>query len=346
MALSTKTIRAMVRDPMGLRMAAPAVLGAVVAILLQGGWLANPLLRGVIDLGSAIAVLGIVTSLSWLTAIRARRRIEAHRRSAVEAVAGSERFREQARARDAHYHFRNRLRHELQGPLTTIQGVLRQCAMIAPGEAIDAASASCGRLISLVQNIQRLERLERAEIEQEPVDLAEVLREATTLAGQQHDVDAERLRLDLPVARPLPPILGDVDLLHQAVYALVDNALKYGGRQAIVEVRALSDLDYVRVTVSDSGPGIAPKDRPHIFEELYRSDDVRALPGSGFGLHLVKVVAERHGGAIDLETETGRFTTFVLRLPVADVSKWAHDEDRAVTGTGQTGVIAPRRRAI
>lgn len=78
------------------------------------------------------------------------------------------------------------------------------------------------------------------------------------------------------------------------------------------------DADRLRVIVADDGPGIAPEDPPHIFEEFYRAERTRHLaPGRGLGLAIVKYVAELHGGEVTMSTRVGEGSTFTLTLPVA-----------------------------
>jgi signal transduction histidine kinase len=98
---------------------------------------------------------------------------------------------------------------------------------------------------------------------------------------------------------------------------LVDNALKYtpaGGRVAIGAGRVGSD---VRVTVEDTGSGIASADLPRIWDRLYRADNSRGEPGLGLGLSLVKAIITAHGGRVDVTSHVGQGSTFAVTLPEA-----------------------------
>jgi signal transduction histidine kinase len=79
----------------------------------------------------------------------------------------------------------------------------------------------------------------------------------------------------------------------------------------------ISEGGYVRVEVSDTGPGIPPDDLPHLFESLYRAESVRHLPGTGLGLTIVHAILDQHGAPIAVRSAPGRGTTFTFRLPVA-----------------------------
>jgi signal transduction histidine kinase len=112
-------------------------------------------------------------------------------------------------------------------------------------------------------------------------------------------------------------MLGDPDRLKQLLFNLVNNACRYtpdGGRVtlALVERNGVASL-----TVSDTGPGIAPEDLPRIFERFYRTDHARSgeVGGTGLGLAISQVIAEAHGGRIEVESQVGAGSTFTVMLP-------------------------------
>jgi two-component system sensor histidine kinase MprB len=120
------------------------------------------------------------------------------------------------------------------------------------------------------------------------------------------------------------PVWGDERLLGRAVTNLLDNAAKYsvpegaeprsdGQPVGHVTVRLLDGV----LTVTDSGPGIAEADLPHVFERFYRSSEARSRPGSGLGLAIVKHAAEQHGGMIYARNVPGAGAQFTLWLPHA-----------------------------
>jgi signal transduction histidine kinase len=125
------------------------------------------------------------------------------------------------------------------------------------------------------------------------------------------------------VAPDLPPVLGDAAALRSAVQNLVANAVKYGGRDRWVGVRAQHVRDRRRsevwITVSDHGPGIPAAELPHIFEPFYRGADAleKQIHGNGLGLSLVRRIVTAHGGRVTVSTRPGAGTAFTLALPVA-----------------------------
>jgi two-component system OmpR family sensor kinase len=137
------------------------------------------------------------------------------------------------------------------------------------------------------------------------------------LARERADGGERRLSLTVPQAPwPLPAVHGDRDLLFLAVHNLVDNALKFSAPGDTVEIRAFEDGARVVIEVADTGPGIPREEVPQIWDELYRGEGARAVPGSGLGLALVQAVSERHGGRCQVRSRAGQGTVFTLSLPV------------------------------
>ena len=110
----------------------------------------------------------------------------------------------------------------------------------------------------------------------------------------------------------------DRQLLRQALVNLVENAVKYTGEQGLVRVEGSSDDSSLRLTVTDSGPGIPPEHQARVFERFYRVDTARSrsMGGTGLGLAIVKHAAAVHGGTVNLESEVGVGTRFELRVPL------------------------------
>jgi two-component system, OmpR family, sensor kinase len=162
-----------------------------------------------------------------------------------------------------------------------------------------------------------LSDLESVRLERAAVNLAQLLAEAVELAEDKPQARERRLSLTVPQAPwPLPTISGDWDLLFLAVYNLLDNTLKFTRAGDTIEVRAFEDGAQVVVEVADTGPGIPESEAPHVWEELYRAESARGIPGSGLGLALVRAIVERHGGEVTLRSRAGQGTVVVLRLPL------------------------------
>ncbi len=225
-----------------------------------------------------------------------------------------------ALAADEHRRFLRRLDHELKNPLTAIRAGLANVAELPPGEARREALTSVDnqvlRMSRLAADLRKLAELEVRPIERVRVDIHNLLKDAFNMAQEQPGAAERHLSLSIPQAPwPLPSIQGDADLLLLAVHNLLDNALKFSRPQDTLELRAFEDGAEVVIEVADTGPGIAENNQPHVWEELYRGEASRGIPGSGLGLALVRAIAERHNGRVDLRSRVGQGTVFSLRLP-------------------------------
>ncbi len=216
--------------------------------------------------------------------------------------------------------FLRRLDHELKNPLTAIRAGLANLAELPSGEARREALASVEnqtlRLSRLSADLRKLAELEVRLVEHSPVDIPAILREAFNMAQEQPGVDERHLNLSIPQAPwPLPNVQGDADLLLLAVHNLLDNALKFSRPGDTVELRAFEDGTDIVIEVADTGTGIPEEEQPHVWEELYRGEASRGIPGSGLGLALVRAIADRHNGRVSLRSRFGQGTVFSLRLP-------------------------------
>jgi len=119
---------------------------------------------------------------------------------------------------------------------------------------------------------------------------------------------------DLPPG--LPPVVADRERVLQVFTNLGGNALKFTPENGRVEIRASGRGAAVEFAVRDTGPGIASEDLPHIFDRFWQAQKT-ARAGAGLGLAIAKGVIEAHGGAIQVESESGRGSRFTFTLPVA-----------------------------
>lgn len=291
----------------------PVAAGLILALVLQSGRWVNPLLSLQADMGTLLLLAGILLSSVALGAVALS---TLARRRQLQAV-----VEEQDRAAEAHRRFVQRLDHELKNPLTAMRIGLANLSGALPEVERQAVLSSVGaqaeRLARLAADLRKLAELEARPLERSTVDVGALLEEAVDLAQQQPAASERQVALSLPRAPwPLPPIVGDHDLLFLAVYNLIDNALKFTRPGDTVEVRAFEDGTMVVVEIADTGLGVPDEEQPHLFEELYRGQEARGIEGSGLGLTLVKAVVERHGGAVTIRSRAGQGSVFALRLPL------------------------------
>jgi two-component system OmpR family sensor kinase len=290
----------------------PIGLSLAAAALLEGGRLENPTLRLRADLGTLAALIGLGLSASlvalWMLRDRAK---QIQRQGFLQA---------QAQAAEERLRFLRRLDHELKNPLAAIRiGLvnLAENANQSQEKILGSVGTQTLRLSQLTTDLRKLAELETRPLERASVNLADLVQEVVEQAREEHEMDGRRVTLTLPQAPwPLPAVSGDWDLLSLAVHNLLDNALKFTRPGDTIEVRAFEDGATVVLEVADTGPGIPEAEIPHVWEELYRGEGARGIPGSGMGLATVRVIVERHGGRVLLRSRVGQGTVITVRLPV------------------------------
>jgi two-component system phosphate regulon sensor histidine kinase PhoR len=222
--------------------------------------------------------------------------------------------------------FVSNVSHELRTPLTALSGYAEALAETGlSAEEVREHSAvirrHVERLAALISDLLELARLEESGFapHRERFPAADLLNEL----AREWLLRAQDLGMSLLVA-PAPGIVvdGDRGLLRQALANLLENAVKYCGRGARIELAARGVAGGVELSVSDTGPGIPYQDQPRVFERFYRVDKGRSREqgGTGLGLSIVKHVAEAHGGSTTLESRPGAGATFRITLPAGPVS--------------------------
>lgn len=214
--------------------------------------------------------------------------------------------------------------HELRTPLASIKALvetLQDGAIEDRAVAhrfLDRVNTETDRLTQLVSELLELSRIESGQVSlhREPADVAGLV---TTAAGRLH-AQAERGGIDLVATVDAPLLVfADAGRVEQVLVNLMHNAIKFtppGGRIAIRSFTA--EDGFVRVSVADTGIGIAAADLPRIFERFYKTDKSRAGGGTGLGLAIAKHIVLAHGGDIWVESELGQGTTFTFTLPLAE----------------------------
>jgi two-component system sensor histidine kinase KdpD len=217
------------------------------------------------------------------------------------------------------------LGHDLRTPLTAIRGAaetLRTVGGRLPeatrSDLLATIEEEAARLTRFLSNILDIVRLEGGQIEprREPVDLAEAIEAAAARAER-----ASGRTVGRRVAERLPAPRLDPALLDQILANLLDNALKFSGREGRVSVAASREGHEVAVAVEDDGPGIPREDLHRVFDPFFRATRTdRVAAGSGLGLAICRGLANAMGGRIAAESPVmpeGRGTRVTVRFPAA-----------------------------
>ena len=292
----------------------PLILALLLALLFSQTGLTNLVLYLRISMSTAVLLIGLLTTILLTGALFWHfRQHERLRQQKLELRTASAKDRRR---------FLQRLDHELKNPLMAMRAGLANAANshddAQTQQALTSIEAQTVRLSQLTADLRKIAELETRPLEFTPVEMGALLAEVFELAQDHSGSQGRKLTLTVPQAPwPLPPVLGDRDLLFLAIYNLLENALKYTAVPDAIELRAREAGRFVIVEVADTGPGIAAADQPYIWEELYRGEAARGVPGSGLGLALVKAIAERHGGQVVLSSRPGQGSLVLLHLPTA-----------------------------
>lgn len=213
--------------------------------------------------------------------------------------------------------------HELRTPLAAILLNLERLfrypdhTIEQESEKIMIGMQEARRLTKLVSDLLTLARSDSNELQimVKPFRLDEVVKKCAQVFSQL--AIAKEVSLETDIEEPLE-IAGDEERLHQLLVILLDNALKYTNQGGRIFVSCKRDGQRVAVVVKDTGIGIAKQDIPFLFDRFFRVDKMRsrATEGTGLGLSIAKWIVDAHHGKIQVNSEEGMGTTFVVTLPL------------------------------
>ena len=213
--------------------------------------------------------------------------------------------------------------HELRTPLNAISGfsqVLRKQLFgeinEKQAEYLDDILGSARHLVSLIDDVLDLSKVEAGQVELkvEPFSLPAALERGVVMVRE--GAANGGIRISLSSDPGIESVSGDERRVRQVVFNLLSNAVKFTPAGGTINVAATRFDGEVRVSVSDSGPGIAPEDQALIFEEFQQAAAGKEQrEGTGLGLALSKRLVELHGGRIWVDSELGKGSTFVFTLP-------------------------------
>ena len=216
--------------------------------------------------------------------------------------------------------------HELRTPLSILRGYI-ETLLDNPETSREELSRILGvmerhskRLDLLAEDLLTLAQLESGNpnLQWGNVDLSSFFEEV--IRDWEKKLANKQLNLIVDLPPGLPTIRADRARLQEALYNLLDNAVKYSREHGEIRLITRQRDDEIALSVSDDGVGISKEDLPRVFERFYRVDKARShgnIRGTGLGLAIVKHITQLHGGRVEAESELGKGTTIRVILPVA-----------------------------
>jgi two-component system, NtrC family, sensor histidine kinase KinB len=211
--------------------------------------------------------------------------------------------------------------HELRTPLTAIRMavlmlVSGKLGTISPlqQKALEAARDDSDRLYRTIDNLLSMSRIDSGgqQFHFRPMTVEEIVRQAVDPLREQ--IAAKKLMLSLEIAAGLPSVMADVSCVGYVLANLLSNAIKFTPPRGSITLGSRLDGDHVQFEVSDSGPGIPPEFRSHLFERFYRVPRAEGPSGAGLGLSIAREIVEAHGGRIDYAERAGGGSVFRFTL--------------------------------
>ena len=221
--------------------------------------------------------------------------------------------------------FMNRVAHNLRAPLAAMTSMLEVIREGYLGDMNETSRHYLNRIDRRVQGmllmINELMMLAKSQSKQPQMEYKPL--NLKTIASHiqqnfQEEGAKKRLTFEITIPEDLPEIKGDPEMIEQMFENLISNAIKYtpeGGRVGMTFWPGTHGT--VRMVVSDNGIGIPKSEMSHLFTQFFRASNVQDIIGTGLGLTIVKEIVDKHDGQIEVESEEGLGTTFIVHLPVA-----------------------------
>ncbi len=212
--------------------------------------------------------------------------------------------------------------HELKTPMTSIGGFIDGIldGTIPPEKEehyLKLVSGEVKRLSRLVSSMLNLSKIEAGELSLNPkeIDLSELI--FKTMLSFEQQINNKSIDITGLDTMDNNIVNADEGLIHQVVYNLIDNAVKFTPEGGYINVSVTRTDVNTTVAIKNSGQGIAPDEIRRIFERFYKVDKSRSLDtkSTGLGLYIVKSIVEMHGGSVEANSEVGEYTEFKFTIP-------------------------------
>ena len=220
--------------------------------------------------------------------------------------------------------FMSNVSHDLRTPMTTISGFIDGIlsGTIPPDKTdhyLGIVSNEIKRLARLVNSLLDITRLQSGERKFNKVafDVCELARQV--LISCEARIDSKRLEVNFECDDDNMNAVADRDAIHQIMYNLIDNAVKFSNDEGQLQVKLRDNGKKIVITVYNTGNGISPADLPHVFDQFYKSDRSRGIDksGVGLGLYISKTIIDQHGEEMWVKSEENAWCEFTFTLEKA-----------------------------
>ncbi|MCX6164539.1 MAG: response regulator [Ignavibacteriae bacterium] len=214
--------------------------------------------------------------------------------------------------------------HELKAPMAAVMGfmnlILDESMGIKPEKQKEYISRSSKRLQGLIEMVNDLLDISRMEIKKKEREISE-LNVSEILKSNIDFLELELKKKGITVTTniepDLPPIKADNNEINRLFTNILSNALKYNKENGKIDISVYKSGTYIVSKIADTGIGMKPEDKAKLFQEFFRvkNDQTRNIPGTGLGLSIVKRIVESYSGKIEVQSEYGAGTTFIIKFP-------------------------------
>lgn len=233
--------------------------------------------------------------------------------------------------------------HELKTPMTTIAGFIDgmldgTIPQSQHKHYMNIVSLEVKRLSRLVQSMLSLSRIDNGElkINRQEFEMFSVI--VNVLAGFEMKISEKNLEIrGLEDFKKLK-VDADPDLMHQVIYNLIENAVKFTNENGYILFTATETKYEITISIENSGPGIPPEDIRYVFDRFYKTDKSRSMDkkGMGLGLFITKSIMRLHGGHIFVESEPDKYCRFTFQLPTIKTQKETPTQGKYIDTTANT----------
>lgn len=222
--------------------------------------------------------------------------------------------------------------HELKAPLAAISGYIDTMHGALLGQELAAYQTMLARssdrlrsLVDLINDLLSISRTELGTARREVVRVDVRAAVASCVEFLRQEMDKRSLSFEDAIDAGVTCVDADRDEFQRVLTNLLSNAIKYNRDGGTVRVAARRDGDLIEIAVADTGIGMRPEERAQLFRQFYRAKNelTRSIPGTGLGLSIVKSIVESWHGSIDVESEYGTGTRFIIRMPQRAVEEHA-----------------------